>query len=137
VTRLSVQNANNWIPIEQPWCVGVLDCTTAQATAAFGWVWDEVDEEGLGPMFYVLLAWDGKSRYLLSASGFYPENGIAIEVDASEDPASARHDLLDDLDLTPEALLGLSERGVWFARWDPPHSTGDRPSTATLRPFEA
>ena len=115
----------------------MLDSTTAQATAAFGWVWDEVEEEGLGPTFYVLLAWDRKSRFMLSASGFYPENGIAIEVDASEEPASARHDFLDELDLTPEALLALSERGVWFARWDPPHNAGDRPSTATLRPFDA
>jgi hypothetical protein len=90
VSRLSVQSAGEWAPIEDPWCIGVLDCTTGQAATAFGWVWDEVDEAGLGPMHHVRLAWDGHSRFLLSASGLYAAGGVAIEVAASEDAASAR-----------------------------------------------
>jgi hypothetical protein len=43
----------------------------------------KVEEDGLGSMFYASLAWDGTSRFLLPASGFYPENGIAIEVSTS------------------------------------------------------
>ena len=107
-----------------------------QASAAFGWDWEEADEDGLGPTFYVFLAWDGASRFLLSASGLYPENGIAIEVSASEDPAEDRSDLLDALGLTPDALLAVNEDGVWFGRWDPPQRAGERPATATRRPFE-
>ena len=34
-------------------------------------------------MFYVFLAWEGSSRFLLSASGFYPESGVAIEKSAT------------------------------------------------------
>src|SRR4051794_8270022 len=92
LTRLTVQDPADWVPFRDPWCIAVLDCTTAQASTAFGWVWDEVEEQGLGPTFYVFLAWDGESRFLLSASGFYPENGVAIEVAASEDAAHARRD---------------------------------------------
>ena len=132
---MTVQATSEWVPIEDPWCIGVLDCTTQQATAAFGWRWDEVDEDGLGPMFYVPLAWDGSSRFILSASGAYPENGVAIEASASEDAAHARRELLENLGLTPEAMLAISESGVWFARWDPPHNAGSRPATATQRPF--
>jgi hypothetical protein len=135
MSRLSVQSIDEWDPIEDPSCIGVLDCTTAQATAKFGWSWAEVEEEGLGPMLYVALAWDERSRFLLTASGLYPEGGIAIDVSGSEEAASARRDFLDELDLTPDALLALSERGVWFARWDPPHNVGERPNTATERPF--
>jgi hypothetical protein len=82
----------------------------------------------------VFLAWDRKSRFVLSASGFYPQDGIAIEVDASDEPASARREFLDELGLTPEALLALSERGVWFARWDPPNNAGDRPRHRDVAP---
>ena len=110
MSRLTVQTAGEWIPFADPWCIGVLDCTTAQATAAFGWAWDEVEEDGLGPMRYLPLAWDGRSRFLLSASGSYPENGIAIETSASENAADARRDLLEDLGLTPEALLAYQRR---------------------------
>ena len=137
MSRLTPQHCSAWVPIRDPWCVGVLDCTPAQATHAFGWKWDEVDEDGLGPMFYAALAWDGRSRYFLSSSGFYPENGVAIEVSASEDAAGARRDLLAELGLTPEALLAVSEGGVWFARWDPPQNAGERPATATQRPFDS
>lgn len=123
------------MPIEHPWCIGVLDCTTSEASAAFGWVWDEVDEAGLGTVFYAPLAWDGTSRYLLSSSAEYPENGIAIDVSSSENAATARGDFLSELDLTPDAFLVISEGGVWFARWDPPQIAGQRPTTATTRPF--
>ena len=94
MSRLSVQSAKDWAPFSDPWCIGVLDCTTDQASAAFGWTWDEVEEDGLGATFYLSLAWDGRSRFLVSASGFYPEDGIAIEVSSSEDAAKARRDLL-------------------------------------------
>ena len=68
--------------------------------------------------------------------GFYPENGIAIEVSASEDLARARSELLDALGLRPDALLAVNEDGVWFGRWDPPQRAGERPATAKRRPFE-
>lgn len=137
MSRLTLQSHSEWVPLSEPWCIGVLDCTTAEATAAFGWEWDQVDEEGLGLTSYALLAWEGRSRFLLSASGSYPENGVSIEASASEDAAHARHDFLSDLGLTPAALLAVSEAGVWFARWDPPQNAGERPATATRRPFES
>jgi hypothetical protein len=135
MSRLTVQAHADWIPFPSGSCIAVLDCSTEQATEAFGWTWDEVDEEGLGPMFYVPLSWDGRSRFLLSASGFHPESGVAVEASASEAAAVARHELLAELGLTSKALLALSEGDEWFARWDPPHNAGQRPETATKRPF--
>lgn len=136
MSRLTVQDHSEWVPFKDPWCIAVLDCTTDQATEAFGWTWDEVEEDGLGPTLYVPLAWDGESRFLLSASGFYPENGVAVEASASENAAQAREDFLGDLDLSPEFCLAVSEGGIWFARWDPPQNAGQRPTTATKRPFD-
>ena len=48
----------------------------------------------------------------MSASGFYPENGVAIEVSASEDAAHARRDLLGELGVASDALLAVSEAGI-------------------------
>ena len=134
MSRLTVQRSDDWVPFKDRCAIAVLDRSTADVTAAFGWVWDEVDEEGLGPMFYLPLAWDGASRFLLSASGFYPDDGIAVEASAAENFASARADLLTALGLERSAWLAITEGGdVWFARWDPPHNAGQRPSTATHR----
>lgn len=132
MSRLTVQSADDWVPIEDPWAIAILDRSAADVTAAFGWVWHEVDEDGLGPMLYLPLAWDGASRFLLSASGAYPENGIAVETSAAENFASARADLLTSLGLELSAWLAITEGGgVWFARWDSPD--GQRPATATRR----
>lgn len=132
--RLTVQSFDDWVPLEDPCAIAVLDRSTADVTAAFGWVWDEVDQDGLGPMFYLPLAWDGTSRFLLSASGFYPDDGIAVEASAGENFASARADLLTTLGLALSAWLAITEGGeVWFARWDPPYNAGERPATATPR----
>jgi hypothetical protein len=92
----------------------------------------EVDEDGLGPTFYLPLAWDGESRFLLSASGFYAEDGVDVEVSKSEDATVARGDRLAELGLDREAFLAISEEGVWFARWDQA-SAGERPATAAPR----
>lgn len=131
--RLSQQTADDWTPIHDPWTVAVFDRTVAEMAEAFGWVWDEVDEDGLGPTFYLPLAWDGRSRFLLQASGFYPENGIAVDATRSENPATARADLLAELELGADAFLAISEGDAWFARWDPPHNAGQRPATAAPR----
>jgi hypothetical protein len=131
--RLTVQGFDEWMPIADPWAVGVLDRTVGELSEAFGWTWDEVEEHGLGQTFYLPLAWDGKSRFLLTASGVYPENGIAIETSASENRAIARADLLAALGLEANAFLAISEGNAWFARWDPPHDAGVRPSTAAPR----
>jgi hypothetical protein len=130
---LTVQGFDEWMPIADPCAVGVFDRTVREMSEAFGWTWDEVEEEGLGQTFYLPLAWDGRSRFLLTASGPYPENGIAIETSASENPAIARADLLEALGLEANALLAISEGNAWFARWDPPHNAGVRPSTAAPR----
>jgi hypothetical protein len=110
-------------------------CLTAAPclTAALGWAWDEVEEDGLGLMFYAPLAWDGKGRFLLSASGFYRGDGIAIEAEPGEDPARARADFMRDTGLSSDAFLAIAEADTWFARWDPPHNAGVRPATAAPR----
>lgn len=130
LTRLTFED---WIPFASPRAIAVLDLTVSEAIDAFGWRWIEVEEDGLGLMHYLPLAWDGKRRYLLSASDFYPEDGLAVEVDVQDDPTSARADLLSDLELDPNHLLAINEGTVWFARWDPPHQAGTRPSTARKR----
>jgi hypothetical protein len=60
VARLTVQTTEEWTPIADPWCVGVLDRSVEELSATYGWSWDHVDEEGLGPMAYAHLAWDGQ-----------------------------------------------------------------------------
>src|SRR4051794_3316684 len=131
--RLAVQSHDNWQPLRQPWCIGVLDRTREELTATLGWEWDEADEAGLGPMFYVPLAWEGRSRFLLSVSGVYPESGVSIEAEASENPAEARADFIRDTGLASHAFLAIAEGDAWFARWDPPHDAGARPATAAPR----
>ncbi len=133
MSRLALQGHDEWEPLRKPRCIGVLDRTPEELTATLGWEWEEVEEEGLGPMHYAPLAWDGRSRFLLSASGFYPNNGVAIEVEASESAAVARRDFMLGTGLTSEHFLVISEGEVWFARWDPPHNAGVRPPTAAPR----
>ena len=131
MARLSQQRPDDWEPFSEPWAIAVLDRTVEELSAAYGWTFEEVDEEGLGPMLHAGLAWDGRSRFFLSASHDAPENGVAVEVGAEEDHAAARRDLLAELGLEPEAFLAISEGGVWFARWD--GSKGGRPATAAPR----
>jgi hypothetical protein len=133
VPRLTVQPHEEWQPLREPRAIGVLDRTPDDLTAALGWAWDEFEEDGLGQMFYAPLAWDGNSRFLLSASGLYPGDGIAIEAEGTEDPASARGHFMRDTGLGSDAFLAIAEGDTWFARWDPPHNAGVRPSTASPR----
>ena len=111
----------------------MLDRTPEELTATFGWEWGEANEEGLGLMFYAPLAWNGKSRLFLSASGVYPTDGVSLDAEASENPAAARADFLEGTGLAPETFLAISEGDVWFARWDAPHNAGTRPATAAPR----
>lgn len=133
MSRLQLQRRDEWRPLREAWCIGVLDRTPAEISAALGWTWDVVDEDGLGTMFYAALAWDGRSRFMLSSSGVYPGDGVAIEVEASEDPARARADFLQATALPPAAFLAIAEGDTWFARWDAPHNAGVRPATAAPR----
>ncbi|HUY60110.1 MAG TPA: hypothetical protein VMV16_10420 [Solirubrobacteraceae bacterium] len=133
MSRLTAQTHSEWVPFQRPWTIGVLDRAVEELTAAYGWVWEETDEAGLGQTFYLPLAWDGKSRYLLTASGVYPADGIQIEASSTENPAQARADLLAELGLRSGAFLAISEGESWFARWDPPHQAGERPATAAPR----
>jgi hypothetical protein len=127
-----VQPFDDWVPFADPWAIAVLDRTVPELVAAYGWSFAEVDEVGLGPMFYLPLGWDGERRFLLTASGAYPEDGVAVEVSKSEDATAARGDLLAELGLDRKALVAISEEGVWFARWDQP-SAGQRPASAAPR----
>ena len=131
--RLAQQSSDEWRALRKPLCIGVLDRTPDELTTALGWEWDEVDEEGLGPTYYASLAWDGRGRFLLSASRFYPENGVSIEVESSENPAVARADFMSETGLESNAFLVISEGDDWFARWDPPHTAGVRPAAAAPR----
>ena len=70
--------------------IAVIDRGAADLTAMFGWTWAQGEEEGLGPMSYVGLAYDGRSRYALIASDLHPERGVALEAPQGEDPAQAR-----------------------------------------------
>lgn len=134
--RLSVQRFDgDWVPFTDPWSIAVLDRTVPELLAAYGWSCEEVEEDGLGPMSYLPPAWDGRSRFLLSASGYYPENGVAVEVSRSEEAIVARSDLLAEMGLDEEAFLAISEGGIWFARWDQPIA-GERPGTAAPRETE-
>lgn len=115
--RLVQQTADEWVPILMDY-VAVIDRTAAELTELFGWTWVQGEEEGLGPMSYVGLAHDGRSRYALVASDTHPENGIALEAPQGEDPARARADFLEELGLEPDVFLSIREGGYWFERWD-------------------
>ncbi|MBE2319753.1 hypothetical protein DVA67_027540 [Solirubrobacter sp. CPCC 204708] len=119
--------------LRDPWAIAVIDRTVQELADAHGWTWEAVEEEGLGLMFYVALAWEGVPRFLLSASDVYPGDGVGVEVASSENHASARADLLTELGADADLFLAISEGGVWFARWDAPHTSGERPPTARPR----
>ena len=115
--RLVQQTADEWVPVVMEY-VAVLDRGTAELTEQFGWTWTEGEEEGLGTMSYVGLAYDGRSRFVLIASTAHPERGIALEAPEGEDPARARADFLDALDLGADVFLSIREGAYWFERWD-------------------
>ncbi len=98
--------------------IAVIDRGAADLTAMFGWSWAQGEEEGLGPMSYVGLAYDGRSRYALIASDTHPERGVALEAPQGEDPAQARTDFLAALGLEPDIFLSIREGAHWFERWD-------------------
>lgn len=115
--RLVQQTADEWVPLFMLY-IGVLDLTADDLTARFGWTWVEGEEEGLGRMKYVGLAYDERSRYVLVASVQEPERGIGLEAAEHEDPAQARADFLAALDLKQDAFRLICEGGVWFERLD-------------------
>ena len=115
--RLVQQTADEWVPLVMEY-VAVLDLAEQELSARFGWTWAEGEEEGLGPMKYVGLAYDGRSRFVLIASVDNPDRGIALEAAEYEDPAQARADFLAALDLEPTAFLSIREGSVWFERWE-------------------
>lgn len=129
--RLTVQSAEAWTPFTDPWSIAVLDRSMSELAEPFGWRWEEYEEDGLGLVSGLPLAWDGKSRFFLSGDPAHPEKGVDVEVSESEDHAAARADLLAELGLTPQAFLAVSEGGVWFARWDEQYH--GRPATAAPR----
>jgi hypothetical protein len=136
--HLAPQSLDDWLRFREPRYVGALDCTREQLAAAYGWTWDEVDEEGLGLMSYLFLAWDGTSRFTLSISTHHPDEGVHIEIDGSRDadPEAALRAFLDDLGLTHAAMLAIQVGDTLFARWDPDqHGVSKRPATAFKRPF--
>lgn len=115
--RVAQQSADEWVPLVMEY-IAVLDMTAEQLTARYGWTWAEGEEAGLGTMKYAGLAYDGRSRYVLIASVADPRKGIALEAAEHENPAQARADFLDALDLDPSAFLSIREGAVWFERWD-------------------
>jgi hypothetical protein len=115
--RLVQQTAEEWVPLVMEY-VAVLDMSADELTARFGWNWVEGEEEGLGRMKYVGLAYDGRSRYALLASVDDPGRGIALEAAEYEEPAQARADFLSALDLDPNIFLSIREGAVWFERWE-------------------
>ena len=115
--RLTQQTADEWIPVVMEY-IAVIDRGAADLTAMFGWTWAQGEEEGLGPMSYVGLAYDGRSRYALIASDLHPERGVALEAPQRENPAQARADFLDALGLEAEVFLSIREGAHWFERWD-------------------
>ena len=117
MSRLMQQTADEWTPMVMEY-VAVLDRRPEDLTARFGWTWVEGEEEGLGTMKYVGLAYDGRSRYVLIASVDDPARGIALEAAEHEEPAQARADFLAALDLQPDAFLSIREGAVWFERWE-------------------
>lgn len=117
MSRLVQQTADEWTPMIMEY-VAVLDRRPEELTAKYGWTWALGEEEGLGTMQYVGLAYDGRSRFVLIASVENPERGVALEAAEDEEPARARADFLAALDLQPDALLSIREGAVWFERWD-------------------
>ena len=116
--RLVQQTADEWVPVVMEY-VAVIDRNAAQLTEMFGWTWVQgEEEEGLGPLSYVGLAHNGRSRYVLIASETRPENGVALEAPQGEDPARARADFLEELGLEPDVFLSIREGAYWFERWD-------------------
>lgn len=115
--RLTQQTADEWTPIVMEY-VGVLDRSAEQLSAQFGWSWVPGEEAGIGPMSYVGLAYDGRSRFALSASPSHPERGVALEAPQTEDPALARADFLAELGLDASVFLSIREGTCWFERWD-------------------
>jgi hypothetical protein len=115
--RLVQQAADEWTPMVMDY-VAVLDRSTEDLTAQFGWTWTEGEEEGRGTMRYVGLAHDGRSRFVLIAPAGDPARGVALEAATGEDPAQARADFLDALGLQPDVFLSIREGAAWFERWD-------------------
>ena len=115
--RLVQQTAEEWTPIVMDY-VAVIDRGPDDLTAMFGWTWVAGEEPGLGPMGYVGLAYDGRSRFVLMASDEHPERGVALEAPQDEDPAQARGDFLAALDLGPDVFLSIREGSCWFERED-------------------
>lgn len=132
--RLTQQTPEHWEPLRPTdWYIGTLDYTMEGFAAAFGWSWAGEEVAGLGLMFYLPLAWDGRSRFLLSVSDVHRDRGLDVIVSSEENLAAARADLIGDLGLTAEAWLAIGEDETVFARWDPPHDAGTRPPTARPR----
>ena len=118
MSRLLVeQTAEEWVRLVMEY-IAVLDITSEELTSRFGWTWVEGEEEGLGTMKYVGLAYDGRSRYTLLASVDNPGRGIALEAAEYEDPAQARADFLAALELDASVFLSIREGAVWFERWE-------------------
>jgi hypothetical protein len=115
--RLVQQTADEWTPTVMDY-VAVIDRSTADLTTQFGWTWTTGEEDGLGTMSYVGLAYDGRSRFMLIASVENPGRGIALEASTQEEPARARADFLAALGLEPDVFLSIREGAVWFERWD-------------------
>jgi hypothetical protein len=115
--RLVQQTADEWTPVVMDY-VAVLDRSADDLTTAFGWTWAEGEEEGVGTMRYVGLAYDGRSRFVLIASVEHPERGIALEAAQDEDPAQARAEFLAALGLAPDVFLSIREGASWFERFD-------------------
>jgi len=115
--RLIQQTADEWTPMVMDY-VAVIDRSAEDLTAQFAWTWTTGQEEGLGTMSYVGLAYDGRSRYMLIASVENPGRGVALEASQSEDPAQARADFVAALDLEPDVFLSIREGACWFERWD-------------------
>jgi hypothetical protein len=132
MSRIKQLTHDEWIPMSLE-SAAVIDRLPEELSAQFGWVWETVEEDGLGPVSYCPLAWDGVPRFLLSSSGFYPQDGINVEVAEQDGLADARADFLAELGLTPDVFLVVREGDCWFARWDPPHTAGVRPATARPR----
>ncbi len=119
ISRLALQSVEEWDGWRKPLVIGALDTATCQSLAERrGWTWDEVIEDGWGPTSYLPLAWDGRSRFILRLVHQAAEDGVVVEVSASEDPAIARNDLVSDLGVAHDVFNVINEGGVWFARMD-------------------
>jgi hypothetical protein len=116
-SRLVQQTADEWTPLVMDY-VAVIDRSADDLSTMFGWTWVDGEEEGLGRMAYVGLAFDGRSRFVLIASRENPERGIALEAPIDEDPAQARADFLAALGLEPSVFLSIREGASWFERWE-------------------